>query len=125
MSHELPPDLYLRGIALFNRGEYFEAHEAWEHLWHDAQGTDRVFYQALIQATVTLEHCRRGNLRGASNLWRACHAKLFALPGRFMGMDLPAFTADMERALGPVLAPGGTGSPLDPSLAPTILIDFP
>ena len=25
---------YLRGIALFNAGYYWEAHEAWEGLWH-------------------------------------------------------------------------------------------
>jgi hypothetical protein len=25
---------YLRGIALFNAGYYWEAHEAWESLWH-------------------------------------------------------------------------------------------
>ena len=25
---------YLRGIALFNAGYYWEAHEAWEDLWH-------------------------------------------------------------------------------------------
>jgi hypothetical protein len=26
--------LYLRGVALFNGGYYWEAHEAWEYLWH-------------------------------------------------------------------------------------------
>jgi hypothetical protein len=26
--------LYLQGIALFNGGYYWEAHEAWEYLWH-------------------------------------------------------------------------------------------
>ena len=26
--------LYLRGVTLFNAGYYWEAHEAWESLWH-------------------------------------------------------------------------------------------
>jgi uncharacterized protein len=26
--------LYLRGVELFNAGYYWEAHEAWEPLWH-------------------------------------------------------------------------------------------
>src|SRR5207302_323032 len=26
--------LYLRGVALFNGGYYWESHEAWEYLWH-------------------------------------------------------------------------------------------
>jgi uncharacterized protein len=30
-THSKP---YLRGIALFNAGYYWEAHEAWEGLWH-------------------------------------------------------------------------------------------
>ena len=41
---------YLAGILHFNRGDYFEAHEVWEDLWHDKAGPDRRFYQGLIQA---------------------------------------------------------------------------
>jgi predicted metal-dependent hydrolase len=45
---------YLAGVVLFNRGDFFEAHEAWEDVWVDCAGEERVFYQGLIQAAVGL-----------------------------------------------------------------------
>ena len=55
---------YLAGIVLFNRGDYFEAHEVWEALWMETFGEEKRFYQALIQAAVGLCHFCNGNLRG-------------------------------------------------------------
>jgi uncharacterized protein len=45
---------YLRGIDLFNHGFYWEAHEAWESLWHAAGRAGAVadFVKALIQLAV-------------------------------------------------------------------------
>jgi predicted metal-dependent hydrolase len=45
---------YLRGIDLFNHGYYWEAHEAWEALWHAAGRAGPVadFVKALIQLAV-------------------------------------------------------------------------
>lgn len=38
------------GIDLFNHGYYWEAHEAWEGLWHAAKGNtgNRLFFKGLI-----------------------------------------------------------------------------
>ena len=44
---------YLAGIVLFNRGDFFEAHEVWEQLWMEP-GEDKKFFQGLIQAAVAL-----------------------------------------------------------------------
>jgi hypothetical protein len=45
---------YLRGIDLFNHGYYWEAHEAWEVLWHAAgkRGPTADFIKALVQLAV-------------------------------------------------------------------------
>src|SRR6185312_1020920 len=56
---------YLAGIACFNRGDYFDAHEVWEELWMDCPSADRRFFQALIQAAVSLYHWGNGN-RGSA-----------------------------------------------------------
>ena len=37
------------GCELFNRGRFFDAHEAWERLWMHAHGPTRLFLQGLIQ----------------------------------------------------------------------------
>ena len=39
---------YLAGVVLFNRGDFFEAHEAWEALWMDTAGEEKKFIQGLI-----------------------------------------------------------------------------
>src|SRR5262249_34271574 len=62
-------DRYLAGVQLFNAGEYFDAHEVWEDLWHDCPSADRRFYQSLIQAAVALYHWSRGNRPGAARLF--------------------------------------------------------
>ena len=37
---DTPDTRYESGIELFNRGEYFDAHEVWEDLWMDCPAAD-------------------------------------------------------------------------------------
>ena len=39
------------GIALFNQGRFWEAHEAWEDAWLAEEGPTKLFLQGLIQLT--------------------------------------------------------------------------
>jgi predicted metal-dependent hydrolase len=64
------------GVALFNRGEFFECHEVLEAAWLEAAGEDKVFLQGLIQVAVSFYHLRRGNFSGAGRLLRAALEKL-------------------------------------------------
>jgi predicted metal-dependent hydrolase len=60
------------GIALFNSGSYWEAHEAWERDWMpDRNGPDSAFYKGLIQVAAGCLHYTRRNRRGAVNKWRS------------------------------------------------------
>ena len=61
-----------RGVELFNRGLYWEAHEAWEETWTpDRHSPDRGFYKGLIQVAAGCLHYGRRNRRGAVNKWRS------------------------------------------------------
>lgn len=62
---------YRTGIALFNRGEFFEAHEVWEDVWNECASAERRFFQALIQAAVSAHHYARGNMTGANRLYHS------------------------------------------------------
>ena len=42
-------ELFERGLTEYEKGDYFEAHEAWEDLWSDYNFDDRIFVQGLIQ----------------------------------------------------------------------------
>jgi hypothetical protein len=103
----LPPDeqrrLYFEAIRLFNAGEFFAAHEAWEEIWTCATGDKQRFLQGLIQCAVALEHYRRGNPRGVVSLHRTYPRKFAGLPNIFMGLHVPNFLTKMEHVLAPVL----------------------
>src|SRR6202162_2500547 len=75
LGHEpiIPMNAGLKqGIDLFNSGRYWDAHEAWEHVWMlDRKGPDAGFYKGLIQVAAGCLHYGRRNRRGAVNKWRS------------------------------------------------------
>src|SRR3954451_8332278 len=103
MTPEEERKLYYDGIQLFNDHEFFEAHEAWEDVWHMAFGTKFEFYQGMIQCAVALEHYRRSNPRGVVSLFKSYRPKFDPVPPVFMGLDVTRFLAAMHAALRPVL----------------------
>ena len=68
--------LLREGIALFNRGEFFDCHELLEELWLESTGERKEFLQGLIQVAVALHHLRNRNRLGAKRLLTAAMEKL-------------------------------------------------
>ena len=60
-----PPPGVLKGIALFNKGHFYEQHEEIEHEWHAERGPIRRLYQGLLQIGVGFHHATNRNYRGA------------------------------------------------------------
>jgi predicted metal-dependent hydrolase len=106
----MPEDRFLAGIDLFNRGEFFEAHEVWEELWMDCPAAERRFVQALIQAAVALYHFERGNHTGAARLFQSGRRYMEPFRPVHRGLDVAAFWKQMEVYLAPALEPGSTES---------------
>lgn len=92
----LPP-LALRGLELFNAGEYFEAHEALETAWRDERGAVRELYRGILQIAVAYYHIQRGNYRGAVKMFMRSRAWLDPFPGQCCGIDLAGFRRDADR----------------------------
>ena len=94
---------YEIGIKLFNREDFFEAHEVWEELWHDTYGINRNFFQGLIQVTSAMHHLQIGNMRGARILYGSGMDLLAPYGSRHLGLDLnhlrTRFTKTMESLL--------------------------
>ena len=67
--------LFEKGLNEYEKGDYFEAHEAWEDLWSDYNFRDRKFIQGLIQLSVSFVHISNGNMIGARNLLKKCQDK--------------------------------------------------
>lgn len=90
-----------RGAELFNRGLFWEAHEAWEEAWTpDRHGPDRGFYKGLIQVAAGCLHYRRRNRRGAVNKWRSGAEYLRPYLPRHRNVDVATLVARVDGYLG-------------------------
>ena len=90
------------GIELFNRGEFFEAHEALEDVWRAAPVSEKKFLQGLIQVAVALHHFGNGNLAGARSVLRRAFRNISLYPEGFGGIDsagLLRSVAEWQRTL--------------------------
>lgn len=85
------------GLELFNRQEFWHAHESWEELWLEA-GTDlHQYLQGLIQLAAAYHHVKRGTTRGAVRLFDAALKRLEAFPDVTCGIDRSSAVAAARR----------------------------
>jgi uncharacterized protein len=92
------------GLALFDAGHFWHAHESWEELWLRSADTPKVFIQGLIQVAAALVHWQRGNRRGLILNWRKARPKLTPLPSPYAGIDTTALTAWMDGMVAATIA---------------------
>ncbi len=109
---------FFRGIELFNRKKFFEAHEEWEKLWMAVPKDDslRDFYKGLIQAAAVYEHVRRGNSAGARGLLASAPSLLAPHAPRTLGLDVRALLADLDQTHRHFQAVSDTASVRPPQL---------
>jgi len=97
------PDPLRQGAALFARGEWWEAHEAWEGPWREASGDgrplqDRHFIQALILLAAALhKRWHHGSLTHR-NYFKA-ERYLDGLAPVYGGVDLARLRSEVWAAL--------------------------
>lgn len=82
-----------RGIACFNRGQFFECHEVLEEIWLAETPEEKLFYQGLIQLAAGFHHFQNGNLTGAYTLLRQGLEKLAPYPPDSHGIELVSLRA--------------------------------
>jgi uncharacterized protein len=98
-SHEGLPDLALKGIEEFNRGEFYECHEYLEEAWMQEPRRIRFLYQGILQVGVGFYHQQNGNWRGATGLLRNGTARLKEFEPESMGIDVARLVRESERCL--------------------------
>jgi 8-oxo-dGTP diphosphatase len=102
-------DAFRHAVDLFAHHYWWEAHEAWEGLWHrtDPAGPHHALFQGLIQAAAALLRRHLGDPGSAARLAEASVVKLLragALGGPVVhGVAVETFAA----SLGQALADGG------------------
>jgi predicted metal-dependent hydrolase len=92
------------GIAAYDRGDFFEAHEHLEPAWMGtADIAERELHQGLIKLAAAYVHAVRGNPLGmAKNLAGARERLAAAVAAQAdpRGLDLPRLLADVDARLG-------------------------
>jgi len=93
---------YLYGIDLYNHGYLWEAHEAWEGIWHKAKGDkpQASFLQGLIQCTAACLKIPMEQPRGLDSLSRLGCAKISAVAlsegDPYMGLEVLEFAEELR-----------------------------
>lgn len=101
------PDGLREGIALFNQGRFYDAHEVIEHEWHAERGPIRRLYQGVLQIGVGFHHALSGNHKGALLLLGDGIDKTAGFVPETLGIDTARLVAeagacrDAIAALGP------------------------
>ncbi|MGH2535898.1 MAG: DUF309 domain-containing protein [Candidatus Promineifilaceae bacterium] len=84
------------GIAAFNRGDYFEAHELLEEAWIEDEGAGQELYRAVLQVAVAYLQIERANYVGAVKMFLRARQWLRPLPAECRGLDIGRLRADAD-----------------------------
>jgi predicted metal-dependent hydrolase len=93
------PELALKGIQEFNRGEFYECHEYLEEAWMQEPRPVRSLYQGILQVGVGFYHQQNGNWRGATGLLRNGTQRLKEFEPETLGIDVARLVRECERCL--------------------------
>src|SRR6266851_3634096 len=89
-------DALERGIELFNRQEFYEAHEAWEAGWIDELADERRLLQGLIQVAAGFYKLQVGSPQGTVKLLEQGLNKLRDFLACSLGVDLNRLIPQVE-----------------------------
>ena len=82
------------GIALYNQGAFYEAHEPLEEAWMKTPSPERDLYQGILQIGLAYFQITRGNYRGALKMFHRGFRNLSPLGDTLLGIDLVQLQAD-------------------------------
>ena len=94
--------LFLKGLRLFNEGEYFEAHDVIEELWLKTPSDDPVrdLYKGVIQAAAALYQFDRGVHSGAKGLRQTAVSYLEKYRPKALGLNVGKLIDDLNAFFG-------------------------
>ncbi len=112
---------FAHGLALYEQGAYWDAHEAWESLWRDdrdAAWSD--FVQALIQVAAAFHKLyKQQRASNAARILDRAIARLEQYPSPYFEIDLAALRTAL-RASAQRVGALTDGAHAEPGLAPRI-----
>jgi uncharacterized protein len=86
----------IKGMELFNTGEYWLAHEELEAAWKEESGAVRELYRAILQTAVIYLHITRANYRGAIKVYGRVQKWITPWPDVCRGIEIGQLRQDLE-----------------------------
>jgi hypothetical protein len=86
----------IKGLQLFNEGEYFECHEELEDAWNEDSGPGRDLYRGVLQVGVAYLQIQRSNYRGAIKMLLRVRQWLDPLPDVCRGINIAKLRHDAQ-----------------------------
>ena len=90
---------YEHGLELARRGEFFDAHEAFEVVWRRAEAGERDFYQGLVHTVVAWLQAERRNEVGCMRQLEKAHRRLTPYAPSHQGLDVSGLLTTLDVAL--------------------------
>ena len=91
-----------RGVSLFNRAHFFDAHEVLEDVWNSVPRDRpsgrhlRQHVQGMVQLAVAFHHQSKGNYVGARSVLERAVRNLNGADSSFPSLDLDRLRAELE-----------------------------
>jgi predicted metal-dependent hydrolase len=112
---------YAGYFVLFNRQEFYEAHDVLEDLWlPDRHGVNGNFYKGLIQLAGAFVHLQKKRLRPSAALFKLARTNLEKFPRAHERLDLTAVLALIADWLQRLEQSEFTVNPLSAQAAPRL-----
>ncbi|MCI0423313.1 MAG: DUF309 domain-containing protein [Acidobacteria bacterium] len=92
-------EYFERGVALFNSGKFWEAHEAWEEIWKNRPEDGRFFIQGLIQLAAAYHQLGKRVHRGVLIHLKQAQERLKLFPADFLGIQVAALLEVIDASL--------------------------
>ena len=99
LSPLLADKRFQKAVDLFNSEDWYPAHDAFEELWHETFGSERITLQAFLQIAVAQLHLESGNINGATILFGEALGRLTKLGAPDLGFDIGELSLRLENRL--------------------------
>ncbi|KGG15153.1 MULTISPECIES: DUF309 domain-containing protein [unclassified Prochlorococcus] len=90
---------FQHAVDLFNNQDWYIAHDAFEDIWHNTLGFERITVQAILQIAVAQIHLSNENLSGATILYGEAFGRLKNNKAHDLGLDMKSLMNVVEKRL--------------------------
>lgn len=99
----------IKGMQLFNAGEYWLAHEELEEAWKEENGSVGELYRAILQTAVVYLHVTRANYNGAVKVYGRVQKWISPWPEVCRGIEIGQLRRDLDTVIAEVKRLGPDG----------------